>query len=253
LLFWPLLALLFPYLLWQVAQRPGQQRTRGLHAALAVCLPIGAGFMVFDLLPAGHSFLFYTALFGAMVAAGALPPARRGFARFAPFPTVGALGTAALLYAMTFRPIWEELVRPRASVESGVFWSFVGIVLAALALLHATRSLDRHDWPQAALAFVPALAMFSYFLAHDETGLVLAIALCNLYALALGLCFLLPGVSAGRLLQANQGLLWITLIFLARFFDADMSFVVRGIGFIAAGAAFLVTNLLVVRKRRQFA
>lgn len=252
LLFWPLLFLVSPYLLYQIVRRPEEQRTRCLHATVAMCIPIGSAFMVFDLLDGGLSFLFYAALFGAMVATASLRLARLGFPRFAPFPTVGALGAAVLTYLMTFRPTWEELVNGRGPEGWGVVLVLVGIGLAMAAVARATCSLVRHDWPQAALAFAPAVALLGFSLAHNQPGLLFATALCNLYGLALGLCFLLPGISAGRLLQTNQGLLWISALFVARFFDADMSFVVRGIGFIAVGAAFLVTNLMVVHRRRQF-
>ena len=39
----------------------------------------------------------------------------------------------------------------------------------------------------------------------------------------------------------------------ARFFDADVPFLVRGLGFIGVGLGFLITNLMLVRRTREAA
>jgi drug/metabolite transporter superfamily protein YnfA len=75
--------------------------------------------------------------------------------------------------------------------------------------------------------------------------------LLNLFGLALGLFTLIRGVRAGRIYEANLGMVVIAALALARFFDSDFEFVIRGIAFIAVGVGFLVTNLIVFKRRAR--
>jgi drug/metabolite transporter superfamily protein YnfA len=75
--------------------------------------------------------------------------------------------------------------------------------------------------------------------------------LLNFFGLALGIFTLLRGVRAGRIYEANLGMLIIAALAIARFFDNDFEFVVRGIAFIAIGLGFLVTNLIVFKRRAR--
>jgi hypothetical protein len=49
----------------------------------------------------------------------------------------------------------------------------------------------------------------------------------------------------------NLGLAVLSLTILMRFFDTDLSFVLRGLVFIAIGAGFLYMNLRLVRQRQR--
>ena len=57
------------------------------------------------------------------------------------------------------------------------------------------------------------------------------------------------GIRSDSLARANFGLLLIATLAISRFFDSDLSFVTRGIGFIVVGAGFLVANILLFKKR----
>jgi hypothetical protein len=46
-------------------------------------------------------------------------------------------------------------------------------------------------------------------------------------------------------------MLVIAVLAIARFFDTELEFVVRGIAFIAIGLGFLVTNLIVFKRRAR--
>lgn len=59
------------------------------------------------------------------------------------------------------------------------------------------------------------------------------------------------GARMDHLGVMNVGLLILATHIICRFFDAELSFVLRGIIFMALGAAFLGVNFFLVRKRRQ--
>jgi len=44
-------------------------------------------------------------------------------------------------------------------------------------------------------------------------------------------------------------LILIAALAISRFFDSELSFVTRGLGFILVGAGFLVANILLFKKR----
>jgi hypothetical protein len=74
---------------------------------------------------------------------------------------------------------------------------------------------------------------------------------CNGYLAALGLATLARGLGEARLGATNIGLILLATLAIARFFDADLSFIARGIGFILVGLSFLGVNAYLVRRRRE--
>jgi drug/metabolite transporter superfamily protein YnfA len=75
--------------------------------------------------------------------------------------------------------------------------------------------------------------------------------LLNFFMLALGIFTLLRGIRAGRVFEANLGMLVVASLAIARFFDNDFEFFIRGIAFIAIGLGFLGTNLVVFKRRAR--
>jgi hypothetical protein len=49
----------------------------------------------------------------------------------------------------------------------------------------------------------------------------------------------------------NYGLLTITALVVCRFFDSDMSFVLRGILFMLVGGGFFVANYAMLKRRKK--
>ena len=78
-----------------------------------------------------------------------------------------------------------------------------------------------------------------------------AIILINLLVLMLGLLIVRKGAQKNHLGILNYGLLIITALILCRFFDAEISFITRGIMFVLVGAGFFAGNYLMLKKRRS--
>ena len=76
-----------------------------------------------------------------------------------------------------------------------------------------------------------------------------AAILLNMYALGLGVELIARGLHANSTARTNFGLLVIAALAIARFFDSDFSFVTRAIGFIVIGVGFLLTNVILFKKR----
>ena len=82
-------------------------------------------------------------------------------------------------------------------------------------------------------------------------GVLVPSLLLNFFMLGLGVFTLLRAIRAGRVFEANLGMLVVAILAIARFFDNDLEFVVRGIAFIAIGLGFLGTNLVVFKRRAR--
>jgi len=253
-LFWPLLALALPQL-WMAARiNRYQPRVGWMLLVLAVCGAFGVGFSVADRF--SHSWVpvfagYFAALY--MIGAAWFDEGRTSWQR--PLQTIGALGVIALTIVFSFRFCLKEFWQLNDWTAFRSAWpdEWPDATVAALCPL-AALALWGHAWMRrdpVALLFggLPVLTLVASPL-HGENNLVVLIVLMNLYALGLGVGLITIGVRDQRLGVVNLGLLVTATLIIARFFDSDMSFVVRGLAFIGVGIGFLVANVALVRRMR---
>jgi hypothetical protein len=77
-----------------------------------------------------------------------------------------------------------------------------------------------------------------------------AVVLINLIILVIGIVTIRNGAKSDHLGVLNYGVLIITVLVICRFFDTDLSFVVRGGLFVLVGAGFFALNYWMLRKRK---
>ena len=73
----------------------------------------------------------------------------------------------------------------------------------------------------------------------------------NVYMGVYGAVLMMDGFKRGRLLTYNGGLAMVLLLIVCRFFDAELSFLIRSIAFIAIGVVLITANFVFFRKRFQ--
>jgi uncharacterized membrane protein len=241
--FWPVAALAVPHL-WMMARENRYRPRVGLMLwVLAGCTAVGIGFSLDH--GAGRVWVpVFTSYFAVLYILGELwfDEGRSFWQR--PLQTVGALGVLVLAIALTFEDVWDHVLRRRD-------W---------LALLKTTLII----WPLAALGLwawmwkrrnvvallfggLPVLGVIGTVL--GDAGVIVLI-LANLYVLGLGVALIWLGIRDQRLAVVNLGMLVISALIIARFFDSEMPFVLRGLAFIGVGIGFLVTNMVLVRKKK---
>ena len=125
-----------------------------------------------------------------------------------------------------------------------IAWILAALLFAAYALWK-----DRKVNLEPA-AFTP-IALVAWGIAKWTGDPLVPSLLLNFFMLGLGVFTLLRGIRAGRVFEANFGMLVVAILAIARFFDNDLEFVVRGIAFIAIGLGFLGTNLVVFKRRAR--
>jgi hypothetical protein len=77
--------------------------------------------------------------------------------------------------------------------------------------------------------------------------------LFNLWLLAAGVTILVEGVRVMELSTVNRGLAAVAAFMVARFFDTELSFLLRGVGFVTLGLVCLAVNLWLIRGARRVA
>jgi len=121
------------------------------------------------------------------------------------------------------------------------------IPIAAILLLGMT--VRRKTPLGLVFGLAPILAVLGYALASLSEKYAPSAGLFDLYLLVAGLWLLVTGIRINKQGQMNVGLLALTALIIARFFDSDLNFLLRGLVFIALGIAFLVANVVMLRRK----
>jgi len=253
-LFWPLAALVVPHVV-QVGRRdPYGTRSVFLSWGVAICLCIATGICLEKILP-GLWIIVYTGLFAVMYLVGSFWFGDAPTMWRRPLHTVGAGGIFWVSFILTYEEFWRRIgwSHYRYGARYHEWAAVVDYVLAGTLLVGAACLLvtcvRRRQTDKLVFGSAPAVAILGYTFAAFGADEAFSMILFNLYLLVLATVTIAVGLRERRMSTVNVGMLMLTLLIVARFFDEDMSFVARGIAFILCGAGFLTTNLVLLRKR----
>jgi uncharacterized membrane protein len=175
-----------------------------------------------------------------------------------PFVLIGWIAILSLAIFLSFQDtwrahLWQSAVDavPRHFPDALAAGIQIAWVLAALLLGAWTVWKEYGTGLNLAPATFAPVVLVAWGLAKQTKNPLAPSLLLNFFGLALGIFTLLRGVRAGRIYEANLGMLIIAALAIARFFDSDFEFVVRGIAFIIIGLGFLATNLVVFKRRAR--
>ena len=128
----------------------------------------------------------------------------------------------------------------------------IAALLPIAALFLAGREAQAANWndlDRVMVGLAPLCGVIGYVAETQGKQAAIAQALFNVYLFALGLGALVAGIRSGRLGRTNAGLLALSALIVARFFDSDLSFLARGLAFILVGAALLTANVVMLRRK----
>jgi uncharacterized membrane protein len=248
--YWFLLVLSLPYYYRLFKKQPQSNYTNFHHWFVPLSLVITLGTVA----ERHEELLFpaYISLFGLFCLIGDLPFFNNERTRSNGYRVLGSLGTVALLLALSFADMWSA-IRREDWTDSYVLISPEAITTsivstAALALLY--RRLKRTtvgDISPLELSFVFFIAIFTYGLFYPA-----AVVLTNFLVLGIGVATIRKGTRQDHLGIINYGLLIIAALVVCRFFDTDLSFVVRGVLFVLVGLGFFAMNYWTLQKRKFY-
>ncbi len=244
---WALLACIIPYyiLLWQ--KTPRSNFTKFHHWFLPGSIVVMLGTIAYQV--EEWMFVAYVALFGILYLVGHLRPLARETYVNNGYLVMGFFGTIITLLILSFHWFWENLEGHQLIwyelVSSREFLASVLLTLIASSLLYILRVQNKE------VRFKLLLVVFLIFPGIFMLGYAtsLAAVLVNLLLLAIGVSTVRTGALTDHLGVLNLGMMVITALIICRFFDTDISFVMRGILFVCVGIGFFMANHLMLRKR----
>lgn len=242
-LFLALFALPLPHLVRHIRlDRAGARVAWMLRTAL-ITLAIGFVYV-------GHRdhmdalFVIYAGMAAAAVLAGQRYFAGVHGAWGNPLRSIGRFGVFVMALLMTHDDALRNLDWPRSSIM------LLPLLLAAGAAWLAWQEFRAGDRLLAPVLGVLTPLAFVLPLLADK-AMAPAVILAHVYALALAGALIRTGLSRSQLGLANQGAALIAALILLRFFDSDLSYIVRGVGFIVTGAGFVIATLWLRRHVRS--
>lgn len=250
--YWIAVATMLPALQLRVHASRVDGLTLLARWAFIATLPIGAAPLLVE--QAGGPWLpFYAGLAASCVALGCI--AERGAsAPRRPLSIAGGLGTVVLALVLSYDEVIDDLLTngpaPYADQASWPGMAAFGFALLALTAAAALSLSVLKARDPAALSLIACnafcVAVYGLARAHlpaDTLALASSAAL-----LALGSTLLTLGLRNHSVSLGNKGLAVLALLFVARFFDTELSFIARGVGFVLLGIAFLAVNMVLSRR-----
>jgi len=167
---------------------------------------------------------------------------------------IGWVGSLLLLFIGSFKDFWTiykfgiGMASNQLNAGTLPFFAGLGLALAGLALmllLFNKKVIGLMD------PVIPAFLIYSLLFWVGFKAPDIVTVLMNLYLLAIGVWLLIRGQQQERLAILNLGLGIIAVLAICRFFDTDLSFIVRGVMFILVGAGFVYFNYQLIQKKKS--
>ncbi len=192
-------------------------------------------------------FLMYVILFGLFYNIGKLPFFNSQKIRRNGYLVLGSLGTVYMLLLTSFEWIWNDIFNNKIILNTQEFYIALVLFLITLGVLNYSYS---KKWIQNFNLFQYVFLCFVFLFFIGITNSIVSMVLINLLTLALGITVVKIGADKFHFGILNYGLLIITALVTCRFFDTNMSFVIRGILFVGVGVGFFFTNYMMLKKQK---
>lgn len=153
-------------------------------------------------------------------------------------------GIFITLIILSFDNVWEGIFR-EYNTEKMVFTrEFLMTLIYTILGIHLYLKQQIFK-PEHFFDFFLIIAPFALIFYMNEAYPAVFI---NLLTMVLGVTVIVRSIRHESLGSLNFGLLIISILILCRFFDTDMSYLVRGLVFALLGISFFVTNYFMIKK-----
>ena len=195
-------------------------------------------------------YIAYFSLFGLFYLIGSSKFFQQQKLRNNGYKILGSLGTIVLLLVLSFDEFWHGLrskdFNSYEVITSPEFFASLIISLLGFGILYFQQK------KKASKQIEPIALVFILFIIAFIIGLVspVSVVFINLFVFAIGLLTIFDGAKKDHLGVLNFGLLIIMVLAVCRFFDTDLSFIIRGLLFVTVGIGFFATNYWMLKKRK---
>ncbi len=165
---------------------------------------------------------------------------------------IGFLGMVVILIISSFRWFWEELIDEELTLYDVFFTPellsvVVLFISSTLVLILGKR---KNQWKYSdPLEWIFVLYVVIFLM--GTSWVTIPVILVNLLVFVIGVYIIRIGANSRSLPILNYGLLVITALIIARFFDRELGFVLRGVLFILVGIGFFIANAWIIKQRKK--
>ena len=158
------------------------------------------------------------------------------------------LGTVVLLTILSFHFIWKEIADE--AIEFGSSEAIITLILLlVLGYLIFRFTIPKLKGPIFDPSpFIPVIFLILFIALRSAP--VLSVVVVNLILFLLALYTIRRAMQIQHLGLLNYGLLMITALIICRFFDTNISFILRGLLFVIIGIGFFITNYRLIKTSR---
>ena len=165
---------------------------------------------------------------------------------------LGGFGTLVMLLVLSFDFFWESLIKTdfffnEVLVSPDFITALITSITALILFIYNKKKYSFSTFDFNEIIFI--LFIIIFFLGFEFT--IFPIIMINLILFTSGLYYIWRGVKSNHLLLMNYGLIIIAALITCRFFDTNLSFVLRGILFVGLGLAFFFTNYLMLKRKNE--
>jgi uncharacterized membrane protein len=243
-LYFGLLAAILPFYFALVKSKPKSNMTSIFNWLVPLSFIIVLGAFVRDNDDLG--FLMYIVLFGLLYNIGKIPLFNTQKLRRNGYLILGSLGTVVMLLVMSFNFKWYDIMRLGYSTpEFEITIVLLFITLSLILYSYSKKWITRFN------PFQYVFVIFSFLVFTGLIHTMVASMVSNILVLVLGLMTIKTGADKLHFGILNYGLFIITALIVCRFFDTDMSFVIRGLLFVCVGAGFFITNYVMLKRQKE--
>jgi uncharacterized membrane protein len=217
-------------------------------------LPLSVSLAIGTVMEQSIEFLTmaYVSFFGLIYIVGKLDFFKEQRMRSNGYLVLGSLGTIIMLMILSFVGYWDQLfVQQFEFVELAELPEFYLAIFftlgAACILVWNYRNQSPLDIEFMEIAFF--IFLVTFFIGWGAP--VVSAVIINLLVFIIGFAEFYKGATEDHLGILNYGLLIMSALIMCRFFDVEISYVIRGIIFIFVGAAFILVNYWMLQQRRE--
>lgn len=187
-------------------------------------------------------FIIYMAFIGLLYNIGILPYFNNVKYRLTGYLILGEVGIITVFLVCSFRWIWMEIALHPASYPFVLVWITLLVINAFLMFWR------KGNWFTINLKWATLLFPVLYYIALINVPLAAIVS--NLVVLGFGVLFIRDGINKLQLRTLNFSLLILAILTACRFFDTNLSYIVRGLLFLTVGIGFFAANYIVLKKKK---
>lgn len=191
--------------------------------------------------------LIYGILFGFLYNIGKFNIYKTTRIRKNGFLLLGSLGLIIMMLTMTVKEFWSDSFLNSEIESQNLVISIVLLISSILLIIYNNKS-SKFNLSNL-FEYTSIIIVLIYFLNTLDNSL--STVLVNIIVFILGVSTIKKGADKMNFGVLNYGLLMITALIVLRFFDTEMTFVIRGFLFISVGIGFFVANYLMLKKSRK--